>query len=74
MLAAWYPDYRVKVTGPSWLRVNVVLRWRAARRSRCATCSSERSRQHHPAYRTAAAIGSLMEKQSRVASWGYGRS
>jgi hypothetical protein len=71
MLAAWYPDYRVKVTGPSWLRGErrVAVACRAqiplrdvllARDLAVITRRIERLR----------AIASLMEKQSRVASWG----
>jgi hypothetical protein len=71
MLAAWYPEYRVKVTGPSWLR---------GERRVAAVCRAQIPLRDVLLGMDAAditrrierlqAIGSLMEKQSRVASWG----
>jgi hypothetical protein len=71
MLAEWYPDYRVKVTGPSW--------WRGERRVAEACRAQVTLRDVLMGADTAdirsridrlQAIGTLMEKQSRVASWG----
>jgi hypothetical protein len=71
MLAAWYPDYRVKVTGPSWLRgerrVAVACRAQIALREVLLGADMEAISRRIDRLQ---AIGSLMEKQSRVASWG----
>jgi glutathione S-transferase len=71
MLARRFPDYRVAVTGPSW--------WRGERRVADA-CRAQVSLREvllgHDFAEVKAridrlqTIGSLMEKQSRVASWG----
>jgi len=71
MIAARFRDYRVRVTGPSW--------WRGERRVAHA-CRAQVSLRDVLLGRDAAAvkaridrlqtIGALMEKQSRVASWG----
>jgi len=71
MLAAWYPDYRVKVTGPSWLRgerrVAVSCRAQIPLRDVLLGSDVDDIRRRIERLR---AIASLMEKQSRVASWG----
>ena len=71
MLAAWYPDYRVKVTGPSWLsgerRVAVACRAQISLRDVLLGGDVDDIRRRIERLR---AIASLMEKQSRVASWG----
>jgi hypothetical protein len=71
MLAAWYPDYRVKVTGPSWLRGErrVAVACRAQIPLRDVLLGSDLGSITRRIERLRA-IGSLMEKQSRVASWG----
>jgi hypothetical protein len=71
MLSRCYPEYRVHVKGPSW--------WRGERRVATAcraqvTLRDVLSGADISAVRTAIerlqTIGALMEKQSRVASWG----
>jgi hypothetical protein len=71
MLAAWYPDYRVKVTGPSWLRGErrVAAACRAQIPLRDVLLSTDVDGINRRIERLSA-VGSLMEKQSRVASWG----
>lgn len=71
MLAAWYPEYRVKVTGPSWLRGErrVAVSCRAQIPLRDVLLSSDVDDIRRRIERLRA-IASLMEKQSRVASWG----
>jgi hypothetical protein len=71
MLAAWYPEYRVKVTGPSWLRGErrVAVACRAQIPLRDVLLSADVDSISRRITRLEA-IGSLMEKQSRVASWG----
>ena len=71
MLAEWFPTYRLKVNGPS--------RWRGDRRV-AAACRAQitlrdvlMSDDHDDVaarIERLQVIGSLMEKQSRVASWG----
>jgi hypothetical protein len=70
-LRQWYPGYRVTVNGPSW--------WRGERRVATACRAQVALRDvllGDDVSRTGAAIqrlqtvGALMEKQSRVASWG----
>jgi len=71
MLAAWYPEYRVKVTGPSWLRGErrVAVACRAQIPLRDVLLGTDVDGITRRIERLQA-IGSLMEKQSRVASWG----
>ena len=71
MLAAFYPDYRVKVVGPSWLRGErrVAEACRAQIPLREVLLSADVDSIMRRIERLSA-IGSLMEKQSRVASWG----
>ena len=72
MLARRLPDYRVRVTGPSWWRgdrrVANACRAQVVAARRAARHGHRRGQgRHRPALQT---VGSLMEKQSRVASWG----
>ena len=71
MLAACYPEYRVKVTRPSWLRGErrVAEACRAQVPLRDVLLGADVDGIGRRIDRLSA-IGSLMEKQSRVASWG----